>query len=122
MINKDLLEKLESERQRALAEKKKWKEQVISNAMLNSSSLLTFPFQMKALETPEEKRKRRLLKKEEKEKKRKEQMGWDSELLHYTNTDNPFGDSNLLDKFIWRKKLEKEGMKSLQCCFSLQVF
>jgi len=65
---------------------------------------------MKALETPEEKRKRRLMKKEAKERARKEQMGWDSELLHYTNSDNPFGDSNLLDKFVWRKKLEKEGM------------
>ena len=49
------------------------------------------------------------MKKEGKEMKRKEQMGWDSELLHYTNNDNPFGDSNLLDKFVWRKKLEKEG-------------
>ena len=64
---------------------------------------------MKALETPEEKRRRRLLKKEGKERKRKEQMGWDSELLHYTNADNPFGDSNLLDKFVWKKKLVKEG-------------
>lgn len=68
---------------------------------------------MKALETPEEKRKRRLMKKEAKERARKEQMGWDSELLHYTNADNPFGDSNLLDKFVWRKKLEKEGMVGL---------
>ena len=90
-ISADLLEKLESERKKALSEKKKWKEQ------------------MKALETPEEKRRRRLLKKEAKERKEKEQMGWDSELLHYTNTDNPFGDSNLLDKFVWQKKLVKEG-------------
>ncbi|KAI9564741.1 hypothetical protein GHT06_008482 [Daphnia sinensis] len=91
VMNKDLLEKLEKERQRVLAEKKKWKEQ------------------MKALETPEEKRKRRLLKKQSKEMKRKEQMGWDNELLQYTNSDNPFGDSNLLEKFVWKKKFEKEG-------------
>ena len=67
---------------------------------------------MKALETPEEKRRRRLMKKEAKERKEKEQMGWDNELLHYTNNDNPFGDSNLLDKFVWRKKLEKEGKRN----------
>ncbi len=76
---------------------------------------------MKALETPEEKRRRRLLKKEGKEMKRKEQMGWDSELLHYTNADNPFGDSNLLDKFVWRKKLEKEGVCFLLFAFHFQV-
>ena len=66
---------------------------------------------MKALETPEEKRKRRLLKKESKEMKRKEQMGWDNELLQYTNSDNPFGYSNLIDKFVLKKKFEKEGEK-----------
>ena len=71
---------------------------------------------MKALETPEEKRKRRLGKKEAKEKKRKEKMGWDNELLDYTNTDNPFGDSNLLGKFVWKKKLIKEGIS----CFFLE--
>lgn len=37
-------------------------------------------------------------------------MGWDNELLHYTNNDNPFGDSNLLGKFVWKKKLLKEGI------------
>ena len=47
---------------------------------------------MKATEMPEEKRLRRLLKKEAKERKRKERMGWDNDYLHYTNTDNPFGD------------------------------
>ena len=94
-ISKDLLEKLENERTRSQLERQKWKEQ------------------MKALETPEEKRRRRLLKKEAKERKRKEQMGWDNELLHYTNADNPFGDSNLLDKFFWKKKLVKEGKANL---------
>lgn len=65
---------------------------------------------LKATETPEEKRLRRLKKKDEKERKRKERMGWDSDYLHYTNTDNPFGDGNLLSTFVWTKKLEKEGL------------
>jgi hypothetical protein len=65
---------------------------------------------MKAKETPEEKRLRRLKKKEAKERKRKERMGWDNDYLHYTNTDNPFGDAHLLQPFVWGKKLEKEGL------------
>lgn len=65
---------------------------------------------LKATETPEEKRLRRLRKKEAKERKRKERMGWDSDYLHYTNTDNPFGDAHLLQPFVWSKKLEKEGL------------
>lgn len=65
---------------------------------------------MKANETAEEKRLRRLRKKQEKELRRKEQMGWDKEYMHYTNTDNPFGDANLLSTFVWEKKLSKEGL------------
>ncbi|XP_014290251.1 splicing factor Cactin [Halyomorpha halys] len=65
---------------------------------------------MKANETPEEKRIRRLLKKEAKERKRKQRMGWDKDYLHYTNTDNPFGDANLLSTFVWSKKLAKDGL------------
>ena len=90
-----LLLKLEEERKRQLEETKKRKEV------------------MKPLETPEEKRVRRLAKKEEKERRRKERMGWDNEYLHYTNTDNPFGDHSLLDTFMWKKKLEKDGMKDI---------
>ena len=37
-------------------------------------------------------------------------MGWDSSLQHYTNEDNPFGDSKLTSTFRWQKKLEKEGL------------
>ncbi|XP_067144570.1 splicing factor Cactin-like isoform X1 [Centruroides vittatus] len=69
---------------------------------------------LKQIETPEQKRLRRLAKKEAKERKRKEQMGWDEEYMGYTNTDNPFGDANLLKTFVWNKKLEKEGLKSLK--------
>lgn len=68
---------------------------------------------MKALETPEEKRERRLAKKEAKERKRREKMGWDKEYMGYTNADNPFGDSNLLNTFVWHKKLDQDGLKDL---------
>ncbi|CAG9858584.1 unnamed protein product [Phyllotreta striolata] len=91
----ELLKKLENERLR-LAEQKK-----------NEKELL------KAAETAEEKRLRRLMKKEAKERRRKEKMGWDNEYLHYTNSDNPFGDGNLLSTFVWNKKLSKEGIKNV---------
>ncbi|OXB59963.1 hypothetical protein ASZ78_008099 [Callipepla squamata] len=68
---------------------------------------------MKALETPEEKRARRLAKKEAKERKKREKMGWGEEYMGYTNTDNPFGDNNLLGTFIWSKALEKKGISHL---------
>uniref|UniRef100_A0A8D2PWM1 Splicing factor Cactin n=1 Tax=Zosterops lateralis melanops TaxID=1220523 RepID=A0A8D2PWM1_ZOSLA len=68
---------------------------------------------LKALETPEEKRARRLAKKEAKERKKREKMGWGEEYLGYTNTDNPFGDNNLLGTFIWSKALEKKGISHL---------
>lgn len=67
---------------------------------------------LKAAETAEEKRVRRLKKKESKERRRKERMGWDNEYLHYTNTDNPFGDGNLLNTFVWSKKLSKDGLSN----------
>ncbi len=87
-----LLQRLTEERRRLLEEKRKQKEI------------------MKATETPEEKRLRRLKKKEAKELKRKALMGWDNDYLHYTNTDNPFGDANLLSTFVWDKKLSKDGL------------
>lgn len=90
-----LLQRLQTERERQIMEKKRQKEL------------------MKANETPEEKRLRRLLKKEAKERKRKERMGWDNDYLHYTNTDNPFGDGNLLATFVWKKKLDKEGLSDV---------
>ncbi|XP_072166596.1 splicing factor Cactin-like [Diadema setosum] len=65
---------------------------------------------IKATETMEEKRARRLAKKQLKDRKRKEQMGWDEEMMGYTNEDNPFGDPNLLDTFVWQKKNEKLGI------------
>ncbi|XP_020289992.1 LOW QUALITY PROTEIN: cactin [Pseudomyrmex gracilis] len=86
------LEKLQKKRQKQIEEHKRQKEL------------------MKATETPEEKRLRRLKKKEAKERKRKERMGWDNDYLHYTNTDNPFGDGNILSTFVWSKKLGKEGL------------
>lgn len=68
---------------------------------------------MKANETPEEKRARRIREKASKEQKRRERMGWDKEYQHYTNDDNPFGDSHLTSSFVWSKKLEKQGYKNV---------
>ena len=31
----------------------------------------------------------------------------------YTNMDNPFGDERLLDTFVWKQKLDKEGKAEL---------
>lgn len=41
-------------------------------------------------------------------------MGWDNEYLHYSNSDNPFGDGNLLSTFVWNKKLLKEGITNVK--------
>lgn len=86
---------------------------------------------MKAFETPEEKRARRLAKKEAKERKTRETMGWGEEYMGYTNTDNPFGDNNLLGAFIWNKVSPVQppwalalgpGRSCLSfCCFVLQT-
>ncbi|KAI0987234.1 hypothetical protein GJ496_000727 [Pomphorhynchus laevis] len=63
---------------------------------------------IKSLETPEEKRLRRLAKKEYKERKMKAALGWGEEYLGFTNQQNPYGDDNLLQKFVWHKKDELE--------------
>ncbi|PIK46373.1 putative cactin isoform X1 [Apostichopus japonicus] len=68
---------------------------------------------LKATETLEEKRLRRIQKKEAKDRKRKEKMGWDEEMMGYTNEDNPFGDPNLLDTFVWQKKNETLGLSQV---------
>ncbi|VDP91786.1 unnamed protein product [Echinostoma caproni] len=68
---------------------------------------------LKVLETPEEKRARRLAKKEAKERWCRERMGWDQEYLGYTNEDNPFGDHRLSESFVWKQKLESEGLAHL---------
>ena len=60
-----------------------------------------------------EKRERRLQRKEEKNRKKREKRGWDKELMGYSNEDNPFGDANLLDPFVWHKKRDKDGYKHL---------
>eukprot|EP01134_Creolimax_fragrantissima_P000239 CFRG0239T1 len=64
---------------------------------------------MKLTESAEEKRARRIAKREAKEKKRREKLGWDDEYEGYTNNDNPFGDSRLLEQFTWGKKVEKDS-------------
>ena len=67
----------------------------------------------KANETPEQRLARRLAKKEAKERRRREERGWDKEYMGYTNDDNPFGDNNLLDPFVWHKKRQQEGFSHL---------
>ena len=65
----------------------------------------------KMLETKEEKRARRLKKKADKEtrrQKKQEQM-----LGGYTNSSNPFGDSNLTERFVWKLKREKDMEKGI---------
>jgi len=57
----------------------------------------------KEMETPEEKYKRRMEKKMKKAGKKAETEA----LLGYTNEANPFGDSNLSETFIWKKKITK---------------
>lgn len=55
-------------------------------------------------------RSRRLREKHDKERRRRERMGWDGEYQHYTNQDNPFGDGELTQTFVWNKKLAREGL------------
>jgi hypothetical protein len=33
-------------------------------------------------------------------------------MLGYSNEDNPFGDTNLSQQFVWNKKLQKEQMET----------
>ena len=68
---------------------------------------------IKECETMMEKRNRRLRKKAEKERKRQERIGHDKDMLGYTNEDNPFGDEKLLDTFVWRKKMDRDGKTHL---------
>lgn len=70
----------------------------------------------KELETPEEKRQRRLEKKAKKDAKRKregESEKAEDDLMGYTNDSNPFGDSNLTEKFVWKLKHEKEEKRGV---------
>ena len=66
---------------------------------------------MKSNETTEQKMQRRLLKKQSKEKKRNMLAGVSE--LGYSNNDNPFGDTQLTERFVWRKKHESEGGKDI---------
>ncbi|RWS13766.1 cactin-like isoform X2 [Dinothrombium tinctorium] len=45
--------------------------------------------------------------------RKQELLEWDEEYMGYTNTDNPFGDANLLKTFVWTKKYEKLGIKDI---------
>lgn len=41
--------------------------------------------------------------------------------LGYTNTDNPFGDSNLTQKFVWQKKREQEAKQGITAAERLRM-
>ncbi|KAJ8718230.1 hypothetical protein PYW07_006160 [Mythimna separata] len=56
---------------------------------------------------------RHLRKRQEKERKCRERLGWDNEYSHYTNKDNPFGDPELTNTFVWTKKLAKQGVETM---------
>ncbi|CAF1332139.1 unnamed protein product, partial [Didymodactylos carnosus] len=68
---------------------------------------------VKSIETPQEKRLRRLAKKMEKERRRKSELGWGEEHMGMNNTNNPFGDDKLLENFVWKKKLDRQGYTNL---------
>jgi len=54
-------------------------------------------------------KRRKKEKKEKKEKKPKEKAPKLHQMVGYTNTENPFGDHNLHQQFVWKKKVEKSG-------------
>ncbi|KAJ5070794.1 cactin [Anaeramoeba ignava] len=52
--------------------------------------------------------------KKKRTKKKRQKMGKQEEkVFGYTNDDNPFGDSNLTQVFVWKKKKEKELNKGI---------
>ena len=53
------------------------------------------------------KEKKKKLKKEKKKKREKQPKLY--QRVGYTNESNPFGDTNLNQQFVWKKKAEKEG-------------
>jgi len=53
------------------------------------------------------------MKKQGKALKEREKLGWTSDMIQYDNDDNPFGDSTLTQTFRWEKKLEKDGMSTI---------
>ena len=55
---------------------------------------------MKMMETAEEKQRRRAEKKARKMAKRKA----DETVAGYTNDSNPFGDTQLSERFVWKKR------------------
>jgi len=72
----------------------------------------------KSRETPEERRARRLAKKQAKQRKRDQAPEAEvARQMGYSNDNNPFGDSNLNEKFVWkakRDKLKKQGVDPIR--------
>lgn len=65
---------------------------------------------MKMMETAEQKQKRRAEKKARKMAKRKA----DETVAGYTNEANPFGDTQLSERFVWKKKEQVDARKGVQ--------
>lgn len=63
----------------------------------------------KLSETPEERQRRRAEKKAKKMAKRKQ----NESVAGYTNEVNPFGDVQLSEKFVWKKKIQVDAKKGV---------
>lgn len=59
-------------------------------------------------ESSEDRRRRK-----EEKRKRKEELSTTIALMGYSEADNPFGDANLGQKFVWHKKKEREKKKGV---------
>jgi len=76
------------------------------------------PQKQKRIETKEEKRARR--KREKAEKDRKEKEMCEKNYFGYDNLNNPYGDPNLTELFVWDKKYQHSGL-SRQKIRELQI-
>ncbi|ORX85106.1 hypothetical protein BCR32DRAFT_262515 [Anaeromyces robustus] len=67
------------------------------------------------------KQEKKLLKKELKAQQEAQIAAQMTASLGYTNTDNPFGDSNLTQKFVWQKKREQEAKQGITAADRLRL-
>jgi len=67
------------------------------------------------------KEEKKLLKKELKAQQEAQIAAQMTASLGYTNADNPFGDSNLTQKFVWQKKREQEAKQGITAAERLRL-
>jgi len=67
------------------------------------------------------KQEKKLLKKELKAQQEAQIAAQMTASLGYTNADNPFGDSNLTQKFVWQKKREQEAKQGITTAERLKI-